>query len=178
METIIAELGVADHARFDAHMARHRAESGEDGLHFMPFARDDPDGPRGVGDNLGMSLSTPGWKRCWVARERARPAEIIGHVDLKGHPLRAAAHRCELGIGIERRGRGMGLGRRLMAVAMDWARQQPELDYIDLSVFADNARARALYRALGFVEAGVLADRFRLDGVQIDDVAMVLKLRS
>jgi RimJ/RimL family protein N-acetyltransferase len=43
-------------------------------------------------------------------------------------------------------------------------------------VFAHNHRARALYAAAGFIEVGTTRDRFRVDGVAIDDVAMTLAL--
>jgi ribosomal protein S18 acetylase RimI-like enzyme len=80
-----------------------------------------------------------------------------------------------LGMGVERGARGNGLGRALLAAAIAWARTA-ELAWLDLGVFAHNERARALYRTVGFVEVGTTRDRFRVDGVVIDDVAMVLAL--
>jgi len=159
---------------FMAHFARHRAESGRGEHHFMPFAPDDPDGPRGLdAASIALPLDRPGWQRWFVARERAG-AKIVGHVDLKGDGLKVGLHRCELGIGIERAYRSEGLGRRLMQVAIGFARRAESLAWIDLKVFAHNAPALALYRSLGFHEVGRLADRFRIGGTSIDDVIMVL----
>jgi RimJ/RimL family protein N-acetyltransferase len=47
---------------------------------------------------------------------------------------------------------------------------------MDLGVFADNTAARVLYGKLGFVEIGMWRDRFRVDGMQIDDIQMTLAL--
>ncbi|HTR00530.1 MAG TPA: GNAT family protein, partial [Candidatus Acidoferrum sp.] len=90
--------------------------------------------------------------------------------------LHAGLHRCQLGIGIEGPWRRQGLGERLMQTAIAFAREQPSLQWISLSTFAGNTAARALYQRLGFVEEGVLRDRFRLGGQVIDDVQMILSV--
>lgn len=160
------------------HFARHRAESGRGDYHFMPFEPDDPSGPRGINpERLVQSLGEPGWQRYWVATDETRQC-IIGHVDLKGGPLRTALHRCELGIGIERAWRGRGLGRRLMQVAIDFARQQPNLAWVDLGVFTHNQNAAHLYRSLGFQELATIPDRFRVAGEHIGDILMTLNVEA
>ncbi len=178
-ELAITPLETKDIAAFDAHFARHRAESGRGDIHFMPFAPDDPDGPNGLDSRrLQVELDKPGWQRWWVAWDVDDEAErVIGHVDLKGPGLRAAGHRCELGIGIERNYRGNGLGKALMLTAIRFVRETPGLDYIDLRVFSHNTVARALYRQLGFVETGVVTDLVRIGATSLDDVMMVLDLR-
>lgn len=159
---------------FDAHFARHRAESGRGDLHFMPFDPDDSAQPRGLDPRqLDLPLDAPGWQRWYVALVEQR-ARVVGHVDLKGEILATARHRCELGIGLERSYRGHGLGRRLMQTAITFARRAESLHWLDLKVFAHNAPARALYRSLGFVEIGTVSDRFRIAGQSIDDVLMTL----
>ena len=171
----IRPMTLDDLERFQEHSTRHRAESGRGDQHFMPFAPDDPAGPRGPDvDALGRPLSELGWQRWFIAV--AERADIIGHVDLKGERLWAGLHRCELGIGIERPYRGRGLGRRLMETAIEFAREQDTLSWIDLRVFSPNATAKALYQGLGFSEVGVLIDRFRIEGERIDDVIMTLNV--
>ena len=175
MSIAVRPLTPADWDRFRAHFKRHRAESGRGDPHFLPFAPDDPEGPKGIDlEVLGRSVSERGWQRCWVAV--AGDGEIVGHVELKGDGLSSGLHRCELGIGIERPYRRGGLGRRLMAPAIDFARRTETLAWVDLRVFAHNAPGRALYQKLGFVEVGILVDRFRIDGQTIDDAIMTLKV--
>lgn len=170
----ISRLSTDAIALFDQHFARHRAESGREDCHFMPFAPDDDEGPKGLDANLfELTLDTPGWQRWWVAR-RNQHGDIVGHVDLKGDHLKTGMHRCELGIGIERAYRGQGLGRRLMQTAIEFARNAPSISWLDLRVFAHNEIARGLYLNQGFVEQGTVLDRFRIDTASIDDVLMTL----
>jgi len=184
MEIEIRELAASEHMLFQPHMGRHRAESGRGDIHFMPFAPDDPDGPQGVSaEKLALTLADPGWHRCWIALRESDnnepiSARVIGHVDLKGHGLRAANHRCELGIGIERAYRGGGLGRRLMQAAIDFCVSAPSLEWLDLRVFAHNQKARALYQQLGFKEHGAYVDLVRIEGEPMDDVLMTLSVTN
>ncbi len=144
----------------------------------MPFTPDDPDGPWGITLEKALrSHANPGWQRWFCAEDKASGA-IIGHVDLNHDGLRAGSHRCELGIGVEEAYRSKGIGRRLMNTAIAYAQDKDFLDWIDLRVFGNNERAYSLYRQLGFVEVGVLRDRFRIGGVSIDDVLMVLDVSS
>lgn len=144
----------------------------------MPFAPDDPDGPRGFSsEKLQLPLDTPGWQRCFYARHTAS-GQIIGHVDMKSDGLKTALHRCEPGIGIEKDFRGKGLGKQLMNTAIEFARNTESSAWIDLRVFAHNTKARALYLELGCSEVGVLKDRFQINGELIDDIIMVLDVAS
>jgi RimJ/RimL family protein N-acetyltransferase len=106
-------------------------------------------------------------------------AQVVGHLELRGGRVPAELHRATLGMGILRAFTGQGHGRRLCEVALRWARDTAELDWIDLGVFAGNEPARKLYRRMGFVEIGVRADAFHLRdaGVAVDDVEMTLRLR-
>ncbi|MGB1026710.1 MAG: GNAT family N-acetyltransferase, partial [Rhodospirillaceae bacterium] len=53
---------------------------------------------------------------------------------------------------------GIGMGRVMLGAVMTHAFTALEANRLWLDVFTDNARARHLYRALGFVEEGVLRD--------------------
>jgi GNAT superfamily N-acetyltransferase len=172
----IIEVTPDNYPDFLVHMSRHRAESGIDGFHFMPFAPEEPEGPIGVHvDKLVAPLSEPGWERGFVALESASKA-MVGHVCLKSSKLRTALHRCDLGLGVELAWRGRGLGERLMQTAIEFVRQQ-NLHWIQLSTFSHNLPAQALYRKLGFREIGFVRDCFRIGEQSIDDVLMALSLR-
>lgn len=158
------------------HFVRHRAESGRGDYHFMPFNPGDPGGPKGISlEKLSLELTQPGWQRYWVACVEDQDC-IVGHVNLKGNPLLTALHRCELGIGIERDWRAQGLGRRLMKVAIEFARQSPSIAWIDLGVFGHNHNAAALYQSLGFIPLTTVEDRFRVEGKSIADTLMTLRV--
>ena len=175
---MIVQLDDADLPALVAHIARHGAESGNDGdLIFRPRSA----GTATIDDmatierhKIGWAqpLHEPLWLRTWgvgIGRQ------IIGHLDLYGGRMPSEAHRCLLGMGIERDHRGRGHGRGLLEVAIAWARAAG-LSWIDLGVFAHNPRARRLYESVGFETVGVVADRYRVDDRSIDDVSMALKL--
>ncbi|HEU0035071.1 MAG TPA: GNAT family N-acetyltransferase [Kofleriaceae bacterium] len=160
-----------------AHLVRHGRESGVDGdVIFRPRSAREPIDEAGLRERLvaawARGLDEPHWTRTWGAIDGDA---IVGHADLHGGRLAAELHRATLGMGIERGARGRGLGKQLLAQLVAWARDRG-LAWIDLGVFAHNAPARALYRSIGFVEVGTTVDRFRVDGTQIDDVAMALRL--
>ena len=186
MKIKIRGLRTQDLPLYDAHFARHRAESGRGDYHFMPFEPDDPNGPRGIDrTSIELPLTELGWQRWWVAwaqvdqkadDQQEDGQKIVGHLDLKGGQLVTNLHRCVLGIGIERAYRGQGLGKRLMLEALAFTRAASTLSWLDLNVFAHNANARSLYSSLGFVEIGLLKDQFRIEGESFDDVMMTLPI--
>jgi RimJ/RimL family protein N-acetyltransferase len=174
---MIAQLDETYLPALVAHISRHSHESGRDGdVIFRPRSSDAPVDEAATVERhrIGWAqpLDEPYWLRTWGA---VIDGEIRGHIDLHGGRLPSEAHRAMLGMGVERGWRGRGHGRALLAAAIEWARRA-ELAWIDLGVFAHNQRARALYKTVGFVELGITRDRFRVDGIAIDDVAMALAL--
>jgi len=158
------------------HMERHSAESGRAGdIVFAPFEDFDGEAWRTKRVELWrIPIDEPGWERLWGAFDGD---QLVGHLTLNGASLEASLHRVRLGIGIERAYRRRGLGRELMHTALAWARDEPQLAWVDLGVFAHNRVARDLYASLGFVEIATVSDLFRVHGRSIDDVTMTLRLR-
>jgi len=103
--------------------------------------------------------------------------EPVGYVHLRAPtPLPASAHVREIrGLAVAPTGQRRGVGRALLAAAADAAREAGARR-LTLRVLAANAPARALYRATGFVEEGVLRGEFHLEGRDADDVLMALAL--
>jgi putative acetyltransferase len=81
--------------------------------------------------------------------------EIVGMAGLHmaGMSLRRL-HVRNLGIGVSLPWQGRGIGRRLLAQALDWADNWAGVLRVELHVHADNERAKALYQSMGFVEEG------------------------
>lgn len=162
-----------------AHFDRLLPESGRDGTpYFHPFDSVTPQ-PRDSGDSKlpqqwAAPVGAPEWRRDFGVFDGEK---MVGNLDLKGGRFHSTRHRCKLGIGIERAYCGQGHGRRLMELAIAWARTQPVLEWIDLGVFEGNEGAKKLYESLGFTPTGFTPDRFRLDGQSLGDYSFVLKLR-
>jgi putative acetyltransferase len=67
--------------------------------------------------------------------------------------------------------RGNGLGGRLLAACIAHA-PESNIEKIELSVYTDNTNAIALYRKLGFADAGIWRDYRRVDGKTQDALLM------
>lgn len=176
MNVRLLELGDID--RYLAHVVDVDADSGVDGRpHSHPYGRSEPfdmeAGRRREHTRWSTGLDEPGWRRAWGL---FHGDDLVGHLYLAGGELRSALHRVEMGMGVDRSHRRRGGGSMLLSTAIEWARQQPGIDWIDLGVFADNSGAQALYAAHGFEVLGRTPDRFRVDGCSLDDVSMTLNV--
>ena len=173
MTAAIRLLRTSDLRAAGRHIERHAAESGREGdIVFAPFSEFDREAYEASRyESWRRSLDQPGWERCWAATVNDR---VVGHLDLTGGHLYSALHRARLGIGVERSHRASGIGSALLNAAIQWARSERSLDWIDLSVFAHNERARLLYERFGFVEVGRTRDAYRMGRQSIDDVHMTL----
>jgi putative acetyltransferase len=90
---------------------------------------------------------------------------------LAGTSLRRA-HVRGLGIGIAAGYQGRGVGRMLITRLLDWADNWAGVLRVELTVHADNDRAIALYRAMGFEEEGRQRGYAMKDGRYVDALCM------
>ena len=98
---------------------------------------------------------------------------LAGWVTLLRHKQEFRRHAGQLGIGVLKEYRGLGVGKALMATTLEWAVPN-RMERVELSVRASNPRARQLYESLGFVQEGHRARSVKDDqGAYDDDVLMV-----
>jgi len=179
MTYAVRPLQFEELASFFHYLNQHLLDNGRDGAPlFQPMPRNSPGFPpekaASFSTGLRAELGQQGWRRIWVAQQEG---EIIGHIDLRSRPEPAAAHRCLLGMGVQRVARRSGLGSLLLETAIDWARATG-LEWVDLEVLSGNTPARALYRKRGFVQTGEIPDLFRIDGESLGYVFMSLQLSA
>lgn len=177
--TSIEQLAAGDVDRFIAYLDDHLADNGRDGIgYFQPLSRHasgfPADKAQAFKAGLGIDVGAPGWRRLWVARDAH--GRIVGHIDLRAHAERHTAHRCLMGMGVDRHHRKAGLGGRLIAEAQRWAGETARLRWIDLQVLSINAPAINLYLRNGFVKTGEVADMFDIDGQLFDYTGMSKRL--
>ena len=122
---------------------------------------------------LSTPLSEPDWTRIFGA---FMENELCGHVQLDGYSIATSGHRTQLGLFVAQEYRRQRVGSNLMRHAIEWAKNQPGLSWIDIGVFDGNVQALELYKRLGFKETGIVKDRFRIDGQIIDDIQMSLHI--
>lgn len=114
------------------------------------------------------------WNRIWGCFSGN---QIVGSIMLKGASVKTKIHRVHLSIGIDgHRIRGKGIGSQLITEAVNWAKCQESIAWIDLSVFDTSPIATALYKKFGFEEYGRLKDHFRIEGKNFDHILMTLKI--
>jgi RimJ/RimL family protein N-acetyltransferase len=98
---------------------------------------------------------------------------VVGWCDVTPRDRPAARHSGVLGMGLLPEWRGRGLGRRLIERTLEAARTFP-LTRVELSARADNERAIALYRKVGFEVEGRRRRAMLIDGIYYDDITMAL----
>jgi len=176
----VGALALDDIERFLALGAEIDADSGVDGAaHSHPYSASDPF-DLGVAydeqvERWSADLDQPGWRRAWGLFDDDTENAFVGQFYLGGGGLPSELHRAECGMGVRRSYRRLGGGRLLFETAIRWARAQPTIDWLDLSVFSDNP-GQILYEQLGFVVAGRIPDRYRVDGCVLDDILMTLNV--
>jgi len=96
---------------------------------------------------------------------------VLGWCNIFTLPRPVQAHIGVVAMGLLPDWREQGWGSRLMQLALD-AADDRGFTRIELTVYATNDRARALYRKLGFVEEGVKRRSVVIDGTAFDEVMM------
>jgi RimJ/RimL family protein N-acetyltransferase len=83
------------------------------------------------------------------------------------------AHRGSLHMSVDRAWRGKGVGEGLLNALMEWARENPLIEKVGLSVLSSNTRAIGLYKKLGFVEEGKRPREIKMGpGEYVDEILM------
>src|SRR5512144_109358 len=100
-------------------------------------------------------------------------AEVVGTAGLHpAGPSQRRRHALMLGISVAREAQGRGVGSALMAAMCDYADRWVGALRIELTVYADNEPALALYRKFGFVIEGTFKGYALRDGRYVDAYAM------
>ncbi|HEY9722830.1 MAG TPA: GNAT family N-acetyltransferase [Oscillatoriaceae cyanobacterium] len=127
-------------------------------------------GPQGNADWAHDRLDTGVWGAFLGDR-------LVGMVGLKPETsLKSRHHATIWGTYVAPEGRGLGLGRGLMQAAIAHARTLPGVDWVQLGVGAGQTAAHGLYQALGFEAWGRQPAALRVNGRDLDEIFMALKL--
>lgn len=128
---------------------------------------------------LRLPYPSPEEVRNWIERKTPGNPSLVAVID--GQIVGAAglnrrqgrrAHAGGVGIGVHDAWAGQGIGTALLAALVDLAERWLGLRRLELTVFADNAPALALYRRFGFTEEGRHRAYALRDGVYVDALAM------
>ncbi len=103
--------------------------------------------------------------------------EVVGTAGLNLITRPRRRHVAELAIVVHDDWQGRGVGTALMTALMDLADNWLNVERIELTVFADNKAAVALYKRFGFEVEGTFRRYAFRDGAYVDALAMA-RLRS
>jgi len=98
--------------------------------------------------------------------------EIVGNLGLTRYTRPRRTHAGEIGMAVRDAWQGKGVGTALMRAALDLADNWLGLRRLELRVYADNARAIALYRKFDFEIEGTHRLYAIRNGVYVDSLSM------
>ncbi|HEV2531372.1 GNAT family N-acetyltransferase [Phenylobacterium sp.] len=146
----------------------------------IPGLSDTFDQPQVIWGTLATPLiSTDQRQRRWgespanVARLVAViDGRLIGAASLHREERHRRSHAGSLGMAVHDAYAGRGAGTALLAAIVDLADRWWNLRRLELEVYADNARAIALYERFGFQREGLLRAHAFRDGSYVDTIPM------
>ena len=97
--------------------------------------------------------------------------DVVGWCNIFSLPRVVQAHVGVVAMGLKPEWRNQGWGTRLMHTALADA-DAFGFTRIELSVYASNPRAAALYRKLGFTEEGIKRQSVRIGETWFDEIMM------
>lgn len=98
---------------------------------------------------------------------------LVGLLDFSNGRRLRIAHTGEFGMSVKKTSRGQGIGTMLLSALIEWAEGNSLIEKIGLNVHANNHRAIALYKKMGFEIEGVRKREIKYDDEQyIDTVVM------
>lgn len=98
--------------------------------------------------------------------------QVVGAASIYGPVLVRRQHVRGLGMAVHPQHWGQGVSRLLMDALLDSADNWLSVSRIELTVFTDNARAIALYKAYGFEIEGTFKQYAVRDGALVDAYSM------
>jgi GNAT superfamily N-acetyltransferase len=103
--------------------------------------------------------------------------ELVGAVGIRRLTRLKLRHRAELwGMYVRAEHRRSGLGRRLVEEAIRFARERDDIRQVHLAVTDRAAAAATLYEKLGFVVWGIEPAGLLVNGIELAEKHMVLRL--
>ena len=110
-------------------------------------------------------------KRCLTIIAKV-DGKTVGSLTLYHHGILKMRHVRWLGMLVIDGYREIGVGSALMDYALNWAKQQKDIEKVELAVFSTNMRALGLYEKFGFKVEGILKKQHILKGKYADEIRM------
>jgi RimJ/RimL family protein N-acetyltransferase len=95
----------------------------------------------------------------------------VGEAVAFGGDFKRDHYTMTIGVGVLAAYAGQGIGSALMREIELFARNK-KLRRLELTVMANNTRARALYGQMGYLEEGIKRESLFVDGAFVDEIMM------
>jgi ribosomal protein S18 acetylase RimI-like enzyme len=131
-------------------------------------------------DEFTLSLQE---ERDWIQQHNNNPGDLVLVAEAEGSvvallffesgPRKRQAHKGSLHMSVDRACRGIGVGEVVLQALLEWARANPLIEKVGLSVLSSNTRALGLYKKLGFIEEGRRPREIKMGpGEYVDEILM------
>ena len=110
-----------------------------------------------------------------LVAERASDGAIVGRLSVARDTHPASAHVADVGLMVAKDARRRGVGRALLAAAVDWARASG-VRKLELHVFPWNEPAIQLYERFGFEREGYRKAHYHRAGEDVDAILMAYRV--
>jgi RimJ/RimL family protein N-acetyltransferase len=105
-------------------------------------------------------------------------SQIIGLLFFIPNAKKKNSHTGEFGVNVHPNFQGIGIGRLLVETLLNWAKDNPQIEKVFLSVFHTNRHAIKLYKHLGFIEEGRHIKAIKqLTGEYVDVIQMYIETK-
>ena len=133
------------------------------------------DGWRSVGDERRYLRAIRRYPHAAVFVAEAEDGQIVGRLSLARDQHPSSRHVADLGLMVAESHRRQGIGRALLAAAVDWARANG-VEKLELHVFPYNEAAIRLYEQFGFDREGYRKRHYRRGNEYVDAILMAYEL--
>jgi RimJ/RimL family protein N-acetyltransferase len=156
----------------------------------------DAQGLKELGDEVaaepeGWLATTDGWRSAADERRYLRAIRrypnaavfvaesedgaVVGRLSIARDQHPASRHVADVGLMVAQAHRRRGVGRALLAAAVEWARKQ-DVRKLELHVFPHNEAAIALYEQFGFLREGYRRRHYRRGDDFVDAILMAYEV--
>ena len=132
---------------------------------------------RGAGDERRYLKALRRFPHAAVFVAESDDGRIVGRLSLARDQHPASLHVADLGLLVAREHRRRGVGRELLAQAVEWAREQG-VRKLELHVFPYNEAAIALYERFGFRREGYRRNHYRRGSEYLDAILMAFEVQG
>lgn len=116
----------------------------------------------------------------WLVASTGREpgSEVVGSINFRSEDRKRIEHHGSFGIGNHSSWRGRGVGTALIEALLNWAAADPIIEKVTLGSFANNVKARRLYRRMGFRTEARSKRFFKIaPGEYVDDIQMCIYVK-